>query len=433
MTSVALATATCSVLLGAGAALAEPGAPSTDTGSAPANGTPSTQTEAKKGEPAKTATVRGLIWDDKNKNGIRENGERGIPNVNVAVWDHTSTLPRTAAPKNLKAGPGGDPGLHFGFSDANGRYEVTEVAAGAVNVEVVGIRKVGGKEERLRFSPMGKGTNRAKDSDFAELGPEVGLGYFGRAKSDVAAGATLTLDAGTFPANETPDPTPTPTPVPTVSPTPGPDPKPDADGAVAGRVWNDKDRDGLQDKGEVGVAGIQVMLVPLVGDKAPTKTSLESLVPNAGSKAAVAKPTPGKTDAKGRYTFKAAPGKYVVFVLAGPLDAKGNLTVVWKFSKKGAGKDRTLDSDVELFEAPKIPAGALAVSDEVTIEKVKGGDKKIIDAGVYKNEKPAPAPGDGSLPVTGAALGGLVAGGMLLLGGGLALTVMTRRRRKVIA
>ncbi|MDQ1654835.1 MAG: hypothetical protein QOI35_4035, partial [Cryptosporangiaceae bacterium] len=74
------------------------------------------------------------------------------------------------------------------------------------------------------------------------------------------------------------------------------------------------------------------------------------------------------------------------------------------------------------------------ISEALTIRK---GVHKVVDAGYVGKVRPtaapttAPAPGNGggSLPVTGAALGGLLGGGAALLAGGAAMVVITRRRR----
>ena len=64
----------------------------------------------------------------------------------------------------------------------------------------------------------------------------------------------------------------------------------------------------------------------------------------------------------------------------------------------------------------------------------------MVDAGLVKGAVPSPstsptvtatpAPGGGgSLPTTGAALTGLLGAGVLLIGGGIGITVLARRRR----
>ena len=226
--------------------------------------------------------------------------------------------------------------------------------------------------------------------------------------------SSSTAPASPAPSSEPGDPTPT-------ASAPAP-----AGGTVHGFVWRDLNGDGQQQKDEPGIAGIPVLIGHPDADEASDQTV---------------------TGSSGRYTFKPqADGKYFVIVVV----PKG-LTA----TKVDVGSDAT-DSDVlmlddlqaELQNGKKLApsarkAGAkaavkaqpkaadeddyaIALSDVIDLD-AKG---KAIDAGFLGDAKPAPAPGEGgSLPVTGAALTGLLGAGGALLAGGGALVVMARRRR----
>jgi hypothetical protein len=199
---------------------------------------------------------------------------------------------------------------------------------------------------------------------------------------------------------------------------------------VSGRVWHDLNGDGQQEKGEPGVAKLEMLLV--------TKDE------NAPDARLVARVTTG---ANGRYHFKPqATGRPYVVGFIVPRGAS--------VTKTDVGNDST-DSDVAIIPAepsaatrqfaPSLKAGAKASAQagaKVTIATsdvfeltAKG---QAIDAGLTgavatpttaPTSAPAPGNGGGSLPVTGAALGGLLGGGAALLAGGAAMVVITRRRR----
>jgi hypothetical protein len=87
-------------------------------------------------------------------------------------------------------------------------------------------------------------------------------------------------------------------------------------------VWSDLDRDGIQDAGEPGLAGV---IVELLACDAPAA--------DAGASAAIVAAT---TDALGRYHLTAPHGRYALRFLA----VSG-----YAFSPQGTGSDRALDSD----------------------------------------------------------------------------------------
>ncbi|MGL5911455.1 MAG: SdrD B-like domain-containing protein, partial [Phycicoccus sp.] len=144
-----------------------------------------------------------------------------------------------------------------------------------------------------------------------------------------------------------------------------------AGATVGDRVWRDLDRDGRQDPGEPGVAGVVVQLVDADGTVVATTT----------------------TDANGNYRFVGVlPGDYVVRIVPSSL-----------------------------------PDGlVLTTSDAWSLSLSPGEERLNADFGVAP-PGPGPLGGRGPLASTGGdALGAALAGGLLLLTGGALL--LARRR-----
>ena len=168
---------------------------------------------------------------------------------------------------------------------------------------------------------------------------------------------------------------------------------------VSGLVWNDLDRDGRQDQGEPGVAGVTV-----TGPISFTTTG-----------------------ADGRYelTGEDRGDTAILFVAPGKFD----------FTKPNVGGDEG-DSDVTTVtrECPDCVMGSLSLT-------VSG--PTTVDAGLFDPKVPVPtesptpthttpAPQAGTVPHTlantGAPIAGLTAIGALLLAAGVGLTLVRRRR-----
>ena len=122
--------------------------------------------------------------------------------------------------------------------------------------------------------------------------------------------------------------------------------------SVKGFVWNDADRDGLQDAGESGVRNVTVRLYDR--DKKLVKTA--------------------KTDASGRYQFDGInPGDYYVDIMA---------PAIYVISLRDQGQDEALDSDIDPISGATSP---------VTL--VAGENLLQWDAGLIRRDLPAQQPG----------------------------------------
>ncbi|MFZ7086630.1 SdrD B-like domain-containing protein [Curtobacterium sp. RRHDQ10] len=127
-------------------------------------------------------------------------------------------------------------------------------------------------------------------------------------------------------------------------------------GAIGDRVWDDRDRNGLQDDGEPGVGGVRVELTGV--DDTGTDTARSTV-----------------SDEHGAYRFdRLRPGAYRVCVAA-PDGAT--------FTTPRVGADRTRDSDV----------GPDGCSDRVVLERVEASGRLVgvtqdmsVDAGLVADE-----------------------------------------------
>ncbi len=349
--------------------------------------------------------VRGKVWYDERRNGLQDSWEEGVRGVTVLLWQKSATGAETSE------------ATRTGY---DGSYEFRDAKPGPARVEVIGT-SVDFRTIYWEFSPANKGTNDAKDSDFTAAqtdGPNGKKIWVGHVRSlELKAGGTVTLDAGVFDP-ELPD-------VPRIT--------------VTGRVWHDNNRNGIRDAGEPGVKDIVVFAGhPGFFENRPAESPAKA-VARARAKAKVDDDDAAHgidfamTAADGTYTIETVgPGLTQVAVFTQPYDARDE-SDPWHFTTFHVGGDRSKDSDVEAtqreYELGKVTVG-LSRTARIAKDKVFG-----VDAGLHQNETtptatPVPAPGGGgSLPATGAALGGILAAGAALVGGGVALTVLTRRRR----
>jgi hypothetical protein len=208
--------------------------------------------------------VGNLVFDDLDRDGVQDAGDPGIAGVVVQLWN--------AAQNQI---------LDTSTTNASGLYSLTAPGAGSYRVRVVPPAGATG------FSPKDAGANDALDSDINPTGSNTGF-------TDIlvlsATPASIDhIDAGiVYPRID-----------------------------VGNFVWDDIDRDGLQDAGEPGIEGVLVQLW------------------NGAITAVFDADT---TDASGNYTLVApGPGDYRVRVLLPDSD--------FGFSPKNQGGD-TIDSDV---------------------------------------------------------------------------------------
>ncbi len=238
-----------------------------------------------------TGSIGDFVWKDLNGNGVQDPSEPGMPGAIVTLtYPGGATVTTTA--------------------DANGAYLFSNLPpTGAGQSYSVSFTTPPG----YTTSPANQGGDDAKDSD------PVGGTVSGITLT--AGENNTTIDAGFVP--------------PVV-------------GSIGDRVWNDTDRDGIQDPGEVGVAGVTV-----------------SLYNNAGGLVATT-----FTDALGNYLFSDLP----VSVAGINYQVRFSLPAEFTFSpQNAAGSTAANNSDAN------ITTGRTGNVTLTTANK----DRTDIDAGIY--------------------------------------------------
>lgn len=338
--------------------------------------------------PVSTATpllgsIGDYVWNDSNQNGIQDTGENGIPGVTVRLLDNNGNQLETTT------------------TDNSGYYLFDNLPEGTYEVDFI-------QPTGYTPSPDNQGVDDTVDSD---ANPTTGL----TGPIELAAGENdMTWDAGFYQSTPTPTPgiggsptpvptvvptptprptiaptatptprvTPTPTPyvaptptpsvaptatprptavptatptpvpgsTPTPTPTPSPTPTPKL-GSIGDKVWNDSNRNGIQDNNESGIPNVTVKLLDNNENQIRTTT----------------------TNNSGDYLFdNLQPGTYKVEVVK----PSG-----YEYSPNNQGTDDSLDSDVN----PNTNK-----TDSIYLSQ--GEDDRTWDAGYYQPTQAAATP-----------------------------------------
>jgi len=164
--------------------------------------------------PASTNTLGNFVWFDSDKDGIQDATEKGVPGVTVTLLSSTGVFIKSTT------------------TDVNGEYLFTGIANGSFGVEFSNL------PAGFTFTSM-SGTNTTNGSD-----------------ADVLYGITTTVALGSSNRN---------------------DRSLDAGivsvrAALGNFVWNDLDKDGVQDAGKAGISGVTVTLYDASGFNVLTST-----------------------------------------------------------------------------------------------------------------------------------------------------------------
>lgn len=161
-----------------------------------------------------TAQLGDYVWEDLDANGLQNDGNTGVPNVNVKLFV-------------CGADPNGAP-LASMLTDADGKYLFTNLNAGSYFVRFTA-------PAGYQFTTANVGGDDALDSD---ANPATGI--TSPCVILAAGGSNLTVDAGIYRL-----------------------------AALGDRVWKDLDRDGFQDAGEPGIPNVKVELLDCDGVLVP--------------------------------------------------------------------------------------------------------------------------------------------------------------------
>lgn len=283
--------------------------------------------------PTKTPTPAPLlgsigdrVWNDANRNGVQDSGEVGISGVSVTLWVDSNN------DGNHDTQVGGAV-----LTNANGNYSFTGlntskryvVKFSVPNCFVITTPNVG---------------SDATDSDVTVLA------YNGTDLISLATNPnTVDVDAGMYNnCVPTATRTATATPVPQL-------------GSIGDFVWNDLNRNGIQEAGEPGASGVVVDLLDCGGNFIRSVT----------------------TNGNGGYSFTGlAAGCYLVRV---------NLPGGYQFSPKAQGTNGNLDSDINIGNA---------TSDAINL--AAGQNLTNIDAGINQPVAPTATPTNTPAPQLGS-------------------------------
>jgi protocatechuate 3,4-dioxygenase beta subunit len=257
-------------------------------------------------------TIDPLVWEDLDGDGVQDQGESGLYNVTVELHSCDGSLAASTT------------------TNADGYYVFFDVLPGTYYIQFMA-------PEGYFFSPRGQAGDTAKDSDADADGRTDCF-------SLVSGGNDIVRDAGVY-----------------------------RQASIGDFVWEDVNRDGIQDRDEVGLCGVTVELHSgngwLVG----------STISDAGGYYKFSKLTPGSY-----YLKFVAPGGY-------------------RFSPTSQGGNGAIDSDA-----------VLPVGETECFSLGSGEYGSMWDAGLGKEEKSS------TRSIAALAMwGGLAALGIVLAGSGL--------------
>lgn len=244
----------------------------------------------------KRSSIGDLVWNDLNMNGIQDNGEPGLADVIVKLYDCDGTF------------------ISQTTTDSSGFYSFDNLLPGYYKIEVI-------LPDGYQFTLQNQGSNEALDSDINPSNGQSDCVYI-----DPNTNYT-DLDAGIH----------------LIPPPPF--------CSIGDRVWMDTNKDGIQAASEVGVPGIEVQLLDCNGNLIETQF----------------------TDNDGYYLFDS--------LYAGSYRIKVIIPNTLTFTLKDQGSNDLLDSDVNSL------TGETAC---INIDPSNCGENDVKwDAGVYPTP-PAP-------------------------------------------
>ncbi|MBL7746577.1 MAG: T9SS type A sorting domain-containing protein [Chitinophagaceae bacterium] len=260
--------------------------------------------------PAGTARLGDTVWFDADNDGVQDAGENGVAGVSVALYNSLGVAIATTA------------------TDANGNYQFVNLGAGDYSVGFSNL------PAGYSFVPIWSSNDaNATNSD---ANPATGRTAIitlstGESEQDIDAGLIAGVPSGL--------------------------------GSLGNKVWYDLDSDGLQDVGELGVAGVLVTLFDAGAD---------GVVGNGDD--GISRTT--TTNPLGEYIFTGLPaGNYTVqFGTAGQ-----QLPVGYTVPSANQGANDAIDSDGFPVATNGAPAGSSRTS---VYNLATGEDNLTVDLGL---------------------------------------------------
>jgi len=237
----------------------------------------------------KPACIGNFVWEDKNANGIQDNGEEPINGAKVKLYKEDGTTPATKL-------DGGDAQQD---TNATGNYHICNLRPGKYVVEITKPDNTNYYYTRASSNNDLDGANKDNDSN---IKPELTQATSGKSVVvELSSGEDdLTWDAGLF--------------------------KP---ACIGNYIWEDKNANGIQDEDESGVSGVEITLTST--DGANSKDLAGNNLPRTIT-----------TENNGTYKFcNLVPGKYKVSVT--------KLPDGYVVSRQDKGSDDSKDSDIDTF------------------------------------------------------------------------------------
>lgn len=258
---------------------------------------------------ANVGALGNFVWNDLNGDGVQTAGEPGVAGITVTLYNNVGTAIATTS------------------TDANGAYLFTNLTPGNYTVGF------GNLPAGFSFTTQDNGGNDAIDSDANPATGRTGTAV-------VTGGATnTTVDAGIRQG------------------------VPSGLGSLGNRVWYDMNNNGLQDAGELGVAGVTVTLLD---------AGVDGIVGNGDDGVAVTT----TTNALGEYLFGGLPaGNYAVQFGT----ATQNLPAGFTAASQNTGSNDNIDSDGGAIATGGAPAGSSRTG---VYNLAQGEDNLSVDLGL---------------------------------------------------
>lgn len=226
----------------------------------------------------RVGSIGDRVWNDLDKDGIQDAGETGVAGITVTLFNNAGNVIATTV------------------TDALGNYTFSNLP---VSIAGTNYQVRFSLPAEYRFSPADQGGNDNTDSD-----PNPVTGRTGNVTLTVANPNVTSVDAGIYLAEPN---------------------------RIGDFIWNDLDKDGVQDANEPGIAGVTVMLY-----NATTNQLVRSTI----------------TSNNGAYAFTDVPaGTYYIKITPPP---------GYQVSPADNAGDDTKDSDIGLtsFATPNFVVGA---------------------------------------------------------------------------